>query len=224
MNKIFKNAIFEYDKIDEDLILELNDYIDKHVDLIYNFFGNDIKREIPIIHIISTKKELDKIYCESKKVPSAPSWVVGFTGNKDIFYLSVKQYECFSHVFKTNNYEENLEYYKKTIIHEYIHFVNMLFNKKYDVQLTSKYLVEGIAMFLSKQNDNKQLSFNYSLDDILNSNNNYNGWYLVTKYIIENYSQKFLMELFKDKEKSRMFLIEHFKEIKDYYLELQKVK
>lgn len=224
MNKIFKNAIFEYDKIDEDLILELNDYIDKHVDYIYNFFGNDIKREIPIIHIISTKKELDKIYCERNKVSSAPIWVIGFAGNNNIFYLSIKQYESFSHVFKSNNYEENLEYYKKTIIHEYIHFVNMLFNKKYDVQLTSKYLVEGIAMVLSKQNDNKNLYFNYSLEDILNSNNNYNGWYLVTKYIIENYSHEFIMELFKDKEKSRMFLIEHFKEIKDYYLELQKVK
>ena len=100
----------------------------------------------------------------------------------------------------------------------------MLFNKKYGVRLTSKYLVEGIAIVLSKQNENKNLYFNYSLDDILNSNNNYNGWYLVTKYIIDNYSQKFIMELFKDKEKSRMFLIEHFSEIKDYYLELQKVK
>ena len=31
-----------------------------HVDEIYDFFGNDIEREIPFIRIIRTKEELDK--------------------------------------------------------------------------------------------------------------------------------------------------------------------
>ena len=112
-----------------------------------------------------------------------------------------------------------LEKYKKVILHEFIHYVNQYFCKLNNCNFSCKYLAEGIAQYLSGQNDNKLLKLNYSIDDILNSNNCYNGWYLVTKFIIENYSRDFFLELLKDREKSNRFLKKIFSDIKKYYLE-----
>lgn len=214
----FDNAIFEYELKNEKIILELNDYINKKISGIYNFFGNDIKREIPIIHIISKKKELDKIYCERNEInEEVPNWVIGFAGDNDIYYLSLNDYKNTAHAFKEEDYENKLIFFKKTIVHEYIHFVNKLFNKKYNLPLTTKCLVEGIAQLLSGQNDDKKIVFDYSLDDILKTNNCYNGWYLVTKYIVENYSHDLIIELFKNKKKAEVFIINIYDDIKNYY-------
>ena len=224
MKKIFKNAIFEYDKEDEDLILDLSNYIDEHVDEIYNFFGNDIEREIPYIKIIRTKEELDKIYRKYNKLDDngpIAKWLIGFTNDDGIFYLSIKDYKSTTYTFDSNDY---LEEYKKTIIHEYIHFINYLFNKKYNCFLSLDYLVEGIAQVLSNQNDNVELKFIYSLDDILNSNDCYNGWFLVMKYILDNYPKELILELFKDEEKTLKFIIDIYDDIKKYYEEIEKIK
>ena len=75
------------------------------------------------------------------------------------------------------------------------------------IKLVLNYLVVGLAMVLSKQNENTELNFNYSLDDILNDNNCYNGWYLVFKYIYEYYSHDVIMELLKDNNKAERFII-----------------
>ena len=222
MKKIFKNVIFEYDKEDEDLVLNLNNYIDEHVDEIYNFFGNDIKREIPYIRIIRTKEELDKLYKKYYGIDNqglVPNWLIGFTNNDGIFYLSINDYKSTSHAFKKEDYDVNLEEFKKTIIHEYIHFVNILFCNKYNCYYTIKYLSEGVAQVLSKQNENEKLKFVYSLDDILNDNSCYNGWYLVFKYIIHNYPHEFILELFKDYFKAQEFITDIYDDIKNYYKE-----
>lgn len=222
MKKIFKNAIFEYDKEDEDLILDLNNYIDEHVDEIYYFFGNDVEREIPYIRIIRTKEEFDKLcrkYYEIYDNQPIPNWLIGFTNNDGIFYLSINDYKSTSHAFKKEDYEENLDYYKKTIVHEYIHFVNILFCKKHNCYYTIKYLSEGVAQVLSKQNEKEKLKFVCSLDDLLNGTNCYNGWYLVFKYIINNYPQEFILELFKDDIKAQELITNIYDDIKKYYKE-----
>lgn len=221
IKKTFENALFEYESKDEKLILELNDYINKNVSYIYNFFGNDIKHEIPIIHIISTKRELDTIYRERNEIredQEVPNWLIGFAGNEDIYYLSLDDYKNTVHSFKPEDYEMKLLFFKKTIIHEYVHFINKLFNKKYNVPLTIKCLVEGIAQLLSGQNDDKQIDFNYSLEDILRSSNCYNGWYLVTKYVVENYSHDKIIDLLLNKNKAEKFIIDIYDDIRVYYI------
>ena len=57
-------------------------------------------------------------------------------------------------------------------------------------------------------NDDKQIDFNYSLEDILRSSNCYNGWYLVTKYIVENYSHDKIIDLLLNKNKAEKFIID----------------
>ena len=112
MKKIFKNAIFEYNKEEQDLILDLNNYIDEYVDEIYNFFGNDIEREIPYIRIIRTKEEFDKLckkYYEIYENEPVPNWLIGFTNNDGIFYLSINDYKSTSHAFKKEDYNKALE-------------------------------------------------------------------------------------------------------------------
>ncbi len=134
-----------------------------------------------------------------------------------IYYLSLNDYKNTSHAFDKSDYDIRLNSYKKTILHEFIHYVNRYFCKINNCEFSCKYLAEGIAQYLSNQNDSNLLQFNYSVDDILNSNNCYNGWYLVTKYIIENYSQDFFLDLLKDREEAKQFLEMHYKNIKDYY-------
>ena len=62
------------------------------------------------------------------------------------------------------------------------------------------------------------IDVNYDLDDILNSNDCYNDWYLITKYIIDKYPKAFLLDLLKDRNKAHDFLKNEYKEIKNYYL------
>ena len=224
MKKIFKNAIFEYDKEEKYLILDLNNYIDEHVDEIYNFFGNDIDREIPYIRIITTKEELYKLYRHYHKLDESeqiPKWLIGFTNNEGIFYLSINDYKNTDHAFEKEDYEINLEEFKKTIIHEYIHFVNILFCKKNKCHYTIRYLSEGVALVLSKQKEQNKI-FKFSLDDILNGRNCYNGWYLVFQYIINHYDQKLIIELFKDCNSAKKFITNIYDDIKNYYTNKEK--
>ena len=72
---------------------------------------------------------------------------------------------------------------------------------------------------MSKQNEKEKLKFVCSLDDLLNDNNCYNGWYLVFKYIIHNYSHEFILELFKDDIKAQELITNIYDDIKKYYKE-----
>ena len=178
--------------------------------------------EPPIINIIKTKKELDVIHRKFNNLDSntdVPKWIVGFSStDMKIYYLSLNDYKNTQHAFDKSNYNFKLDEYKKTILHEFIHYVNRCFCKKNNSIFSCKFLAEGIAQYLSGQKGNMILQFNYDLDDILNSNNCYNGWYLTTKYIIDKYPKAFLLDLLKDRNKAHDFLKNEYKEIKNYYL------
>ena len=66
----------------------------------------------------------------------------------EIYYLSINDYKNTSHTI-------DFDMYKKTILHEYVHYVNRLFCIKNNCNFSTKYLSEGIATYLSKQNENK---------------------------------------------------------------------
>lgn len=51
----------------------------------------------------------------------------------------------------------------------------------------------------------------------------YDGWYLVTKFLVENYDKYFVFELFKSNRQAREFLqSELYEKVKKYYSEEEK--
>ena len=204
MQKETSNIIINFNDKDNSLIDDLSNYLDIHLDDIYNFF--DVSKEKPIINIISTKLEFDNNYKKIKNLDynyEVPKWVVGLSHDNEIDFLSLNDYQNTSH-------NPNLEEYKKTLLHECIHYVNGLFCQKYNVDYSIKCLSEGIATYLSKQKINVT---SFTLDDLLNNSNCYYGWYLITKYILENNSHEFFLDLLKDNKKAKEYIKEIYKVI-----------
>ena len=221
MKKITDSAIFNYEIDDRLLIEELSEYIDAHKDNVCSFFNINIGTEKPIINIINKKENLDKIHRKFnnlKDTDEVPKWLVGLSASDmQIYYLSINDYKNTSHNFKKKDYKIYLDMYKKTIVHEYVHYVNRLFCKKNNCSFSIKCLSEGIAQYLSNQKSDSVLKFNYSLSEILTSNQCYNGWYLVTKYIIEKYPRELFIDLLKDKNRAEKFIKDKYEEINNYY-------
>ena len=222
MKKISKYAIFYYDKQDEILINYLEEYLNANAEKIFNFFDNNLLRRKVKIHIIPTKKEYDNIVRLRRNTNEIPKWEIGCaTSTDEIKYVSLYDYKNTSHSYDENNFDKTLNDYKKNIIHEFVHFVTYLFCKKYSLNYPLKYLSEGIAQYLSKQKDDINLNFDYTLDNILNSNSNYNGWFLITKYIIENYSHDYFIKLLSNKDYALKETSKLYLEAKEYYSNLQ---
>lgn len=223
----FKFVIIEYKENDISNIKELGDYIDTCAPDILRFFEIDTLPEKAHIVIIPTKKEFDEIFNQKhghKEDSKVKNWIIGFAGPYDssIVYLSINDYGNTSHKFDKKHAQEAYEEYKKTLVHEFIHFVNnYIFNKKHNCGKTVKYLSEGIATYLSKQNENKKIKFEFDIDEILwvdKSKSCYNGWYLVTKYLIENYEKNFIFSLFESSREAEEFLkSELFEKAKGFY-------
>ena len=224
--RITDSVIFNYKEEDSLLINELESFINDNKKRICDFFNINVENNKPIINIIDKKNKLDDIHRKFNNLKSnveVPKWLIGLSGpDMQIYQLSINDYDNTSHAFKKEEYEINLLKYKKTMLHEYIHYINRLFCKENNSDFSIKCLREGIAQYLSGQKDNDLLEFNYSLEDILNGNSCYNGWYLVTKYIVENYPHEMFLELSKDKNKAEDFIRNSYIQIKDYYLETKK--
>ena len=216
MEKKTKYAVFNYSKQDQDLIDDLEEYLNNHAEEVFEFFDSTLPRTAVNINIIPTKKEFDEYVKELKHITEVPAWVIGNYGNNTISYVSLHDYKNTSHAFPPEKYEESLDYYKKTIVHEYVHFVVGLFavkNNNYPI----KWLNEGIAQYLSHQKEDIKLVFNYSLDDIYNSNTCYSGWYLLTKYVIEEKGKDYFLKLLTNNTLTMSETPKLIKEAKEFY-------
>ena len=211
MKKESNYVTFIYQESDSDLIDDLINYIDKEAKDIFAFFEVSIPRNKVNINIIPTKKEYDELFKEEYGY-DAPRYSRGiFKRDGSINYLSIKDYGNTTHAFNEEKYRDAYKDFKKTLVHEFVHYVNSLFNKENDCGPTSIYLREGIALYLSKQNENKEIEFDFTLDDVLNNNTSkkiYNAYYCLVKYLVENYDKSFVFELFKSNRKAKEFLVE----------------
>jgi hypothetical protein len=200
MEFIGKYAKYYYEKQDKDLIGSLDEYLNKQAEDIYNFFDPSLDRCQAEIHIIPTKEEYDNIVKKYRNVNEVPKWDIGNTGEGIITYVSLNDYKNTAHAFKPEEYDKALEDYKKTLIHEYVHFVTIQYQIKNNINKPLRYLSEGIAQCLSHQRDNIKKDFNYSLEDILESKDCYIGFYQMTKYILDNYDKEYFFQLLSDKD------------------------
>ena len=221
MEKNTLYAKFKYEKQDEKLVNVLEETLNKNAERIFDFFDSNLERKPLEIEIISTKKEYDKRQNERRGVNEIPKWSIGTYFDNKIEYVSFNDYQNTAHAYTEENYEEALEYYKKTIVHEFTHYVLMLYIEKYGNDQPLKYLNEGIAQYLSGQRDNQVFDFNYSLDDILNSKDCYPGWYLMVKYILEEYSRSYFLKILVHNDLALSETPYLYEEAKEYYEELK---
>ena len=209
VKKESKVATFIFKKVDEDLIIELSEYLDNQADRIWNFFELKFDKKV-IIKIVPTKKEYDDCFRKTHNMSKdavVEGWSIGNCRNGIITYLSLKDYKNTTHAYKDADFCDALEYYKKTIVHEYVHFVNERFNEIHNCNYTEKYLVEGIATYLSRQKEGQKISFDFNCEQLLDKNNNfYNAYYLVTKYFVEHYNKEYVLEIFQSNRQARELL------------------
>ena len=143
----------------------------------------------------------------------------GFAANKSsrgmckrdgsINYLSINDYKNTTHAFEEKDYDKALDGFYKTLVHEFVHFVNKVFNKDNKCGFSATYLMEGIAVYLSKQKENESFNFDFTIDDLLTGDVNrrkYYAYYLIVKYLVENYDENLIFELLKNKEYAENFL------------------
>ena len=221
---IGKYSIFNFSKKDSRIIEEIAKYLDDNALKIFEFFEVEVPSDKLKINIVSTKEDFDKLFQEAWGY-EPENYSVGFAKNNEITYLSIFEYDKTTHAYKPEDFQKALDYYKKTLVHEFVHYVNYIFKKKHDCGYTERYLSEGLATCLSGQKDNLKLAFDMSKDEILSSRDCYKGYYLVTKYLLNNYDKDFVFELIKSNRKAREFFNnELYDKAKNYYDSLEKEK
>lgn len=100
-------------------------------------------------------------------------------------------------------------------VHEYIHACHSEFK---DYKETLTYINEGLATLLSNQfKENKNYQINFTKEELLMAKTNYYNYYLIMKYIIENKSKEYILELIKNKEMQEKELDIIYDEFKNKY-------
>ena len=208
----YDHAIFKYTNEDSNLVKELNDYIDENIDEVYDFFELKNRNNKAIIEIFPTKEKIDIAVSKAKEVDasSIPNWLIGFSCSDKIYFLSLRDYKSTPYKDKTDLLE-----YKKTILHEYIHYIVGLYLLENKCSYPIRALNEGIAQYLSHQRDKNIITLKHDLSEVLEGNTAYSEWYLITKYIIDNYSKEYFLELLRNRNEAIDFINNNFDNIKD---------
>lgn len=229
MKKESKYAILNFQKQDENLANILAEYLDENTKKLYDFFEIAFQGEKSNITIVPSKKEFDIIYRKANNKPEnepIQDWIIGTCSNRIIFYVSLNDYDNTAHKFDKKDYAIALENYKKTILHEQVHFVNELFSKQNNSPETIKFLSEGIATYLSGQYENQNVGFYADADTLLNQNKNpYDQYFLITKYLAENFDKETVLSLFKNNQTATTFLkTTLYPKAKEHYIGKEKSK
>lgn len=207
MQKEGQFAIFSYKKCDQDLIEGLDDFLNENAQKIFDFFEIEVPEQKVQINIIPTKKEYDESCKKSgffKGQTEIPKWAVGnyCAENGQITYLSLHDFDSTSHKGRPE-----IEY-KKTILHEFTHYVCDLFKQKHGCGPTIQYLSEGLACYLSGQTKYLSDKFDFTLDECLGKTQTYEPFYMLTKYLVENYDKEKVFQLIESNREAKEFLID----------------
>ena len=140
------------------------------------------------------------IYIKDRNLPldyHVPRWIIGTSifSKRQIVYLSLYDYKNTSHPMKDEPFDNAFDYYKKTILHEFVHFVHGLYIEQNRAENTIRCFGEGIACYLSGQRDGKNIIFDASCEKLLSGDASYDQYYLITKYLIENYDKNFVLQI-----------------------------
>lgn len=212
MQKESKFALFNYNQCDTDLIEGLSNYLDENAHIAFEFFNiqHNVDEKVKI-NIVPTKKEFNYLYIKNRNLPldyHVPDWLVGTSifNKRQIIYLSLHDYKSTSNPMKDEPFDNAFDYYKKTILHEFVHFVYGLYREKNNKGNTIRCFGEGIACYLSGQRDGKNIKFKASCEKLLSGGASYDQYYLVTKYLVENYDKNFVLQMLSNENLASDFL------------------
>lgn len=209
MEKETKFATFIFEKSDKDLINILAEHINKFANVAFDFFEIKLPKYKVKIHIIPTKAEYDELYKKTYNKKQVKDWMIGNYNSEKctITYLSLHDFKNTSHKDILENQDEALKHYKRTIFHEFVHYVNDVFAKEHGCSGTEKFLEEGIATYLSGQYEDKKPCLTASVEDLLNREKSlYDDYYLITKYFVENYNKNYILQVFQSNRQASELL------------------
>ena len=232
MKKECEFAIFNFEEQDGKLIDDLCEFIDKNAQKVYDFFEIK-KKEKATINIIPTKAEYDAFYIKKynlKADQKVPKWAIGSRADDgQIYYVSLFDYKNTSHAYEEKDFEAALVRYKKTCLHEFVHFVNLKYQQEKGCGRTETWLSEGLAVYLSGQKEDKEIEgFPFTLQQLMpqeNFGSCYDGWYMLIKYLVENYPKQKIFELIESNRQAREFLKDElFERVRKYFNNLENKK
>ena len=201
---------FEYEETDQELVYILEEYINEHAQRIFDFFNYTPKEKVTV-YIIPTKEEYDRKLNEIRNTDTTiPSWNVATTTyDNKILFLSNKGY--------VDEYGKEIDDYKQTFLHEFIHYVTFNYCTNFNYKIPFKCLSEGIAQYLSNQKENENLEFNCTEEEFINGNKCYDEWLLFTRYVLSNYEKEYFLDLLKDDNYAKTEIDTLYKKLNEYY-------
>lgn len=203
--KKIKSFELEYTEKDKEYINSLCSYIELHSEEILLFFDFDTFEESVNIKLFDDLETFREACSEIWKDKIIPKWLCGVSfrnnGKDYIYTLSLDEYK------KTDGHNNcTLENLKRLIIHEFVHTCH----GKYSNIKLPIWLGEGLATFLSHQYDGIELSFDASLEQIINGGTNYINYYTMFYHTLNNYGKNYILKLlrnenFLEKETTKLY-------------------
>ena len=201
---LFKEfAIFkiEYTKDDLDYIDDLINNLKNNYKDIIKFFNNTKFKDKIEIKLWNSVEEyhsyFNSLYKEKGYNNTVPLWETArsFTDkHPKIFLISYKEsLKCKGHQ------KDTLNTFIQTLVHEFVHACHFNYNNHTD-SLT--WFSEALATNLSHQDRYEKfpLRIDSSLDDIMNGKVSYTNYYIMGKYLLDNYDKEYILKLAKDRE------------------------
>ena len=185
--------VIEYDS--NDAISDIIDALDKKCEQVVSYleiksFGDKVSTII-----YNDLNSFREKYIEGsnyyKSIDDVPEWICGFSRDNYICVLS------FSELHKLKAHaNDTMSNYLNFLTHEFIHACHTRLNPDDNVPWVS----EGLATNLSNQYDDKKNTFKIDVtrEDIRNRNCNYSNYYLMFKYVLDNYDKEFVLKLLSD--------------------------
>ncbi len=185
------------------MIYKLQVTTDKFIEKIYKQAMVDLNKSFginwiyncPNILILNNRKTIDALL--GKKTAG---WVIGFIRNNDICILNYKKLEQESSHKYSKYYTSAQKYYSLLIRHELVH----VFTKKLNCYIYQPvWLWEGLAAYISGQNDPKKIPKNFSsFLDFYKEHENKNGTVyneagFAVEFLVKKFGKEKLFELIK---------------------------
>lgn len=185
---IYEDSEYEiiYNKCDEEYMDELIIFITGNKKRILDFFNIKKLRKKLIIKLYSELNEYIKYRNNNINETSVGNMDV----DDDFYYIHILSYK---ELIKRKGHEnKNLNDFYNILLHEYVHICHEDYGTCHSVL---RWIKEGSAIFLSKQNYKEGL-INCSLESLINNgSNNYQSYYTLIKYSYDKYGEEYLKKL-----------------------------